>query len=40
MNTTPDGSGTATELAIDPAKLRDAFAADLLPEQTVPATTA
>jgi pimeloyl-ACP methyl ester carboxylesterase len=30
---TPDG-GTATEFAIDPAKLHDAFAADLPPEQT------
>src|ERR1700757_2906404 len=26
---TPDGEGTATEFAIDPAKLHDAFAADL-----------
>ena len=26
---TPDGAGTATEFAIDPAKLHDAFAADL-----------
>ncbi|MHB8235160.1 MAG: alpha/beta hydrolase [Solirubrobacteraceae bacterium] len=26
---TPDGTGTATEFAIDPAKLHDAFAADL-----------
>jgi pimeloyl-ACP methyl ester carboxylesterase len=30
---TADGSGTATEFAIDPAKLHDAFAADLSPEQ-------
>ncbi|MFL6242886.1 MAG: alpha/beta hydrolase [Acidimicrobiia bacterium] len=29
-----DGNGTATEFAIDPAKLRDAFAADLSAEQT------
>jgi pimeloyl-ACP methyl ester carboxylesterase len=26
---TPDGSGTATEFAVDPAKLHDVFAADL-----------
>src|ERR671933_2603520 len=32
---TPDGAGTATEVAIDPAKLQDAFAADVPPEQTV-----
>ena len=31
---TPDGAGTATEFAIDPAKLHDVFAADLPPEQT------
>jgi pimeloyl-ACP methyl ester carboxylesterase len=31
-------TGTATEFAIDPAKFRDAFAADLPPEQTVMAT--
>jgi pimeloyl-ACP methyl ester carboxylesterase len=31
---TGDGSGTATEFAIDPAKIRDAFAADLPAEQT------
>jgi len=31
---TPDGAGTATEFAIDPAKFHDAFAADLPPEQT------
>jgi hypothetical protein len=30
---TEDGAGTAVELAIDPAKLREAFAADLPPEQ-------
>jgi pimeloyl-ACP methyl ester carboxylesterase len=30
---TPNG-GTATEFAIDPAKIHDAFAADLPPEQT------
>jgi pimeloyl-ACP methyl ester carboxylesterase len=30
----PDGSGTATEFAIDPEKFHDAFAADLPPEQT------
>ena len=30
---TPDGAGTATEFAIDPAKLHDAFAADLPPQQ-------
>jgi pimeloyl-ACP methyl ester carboxylesterase len=30
----PNGGGTATEFAIDPAKLREAFAADLPPEQT------
>jgi len=30
----PNGDGTATEFAIDPAKFRDAFAADLPPEQT------
>src|ERR671936_1627937 len=30
---TPDGAGTATELAIDPAKLHDVFAADLPPAQ-------
>jgi pimeloyl-ACP methyl ester carboxylesterase len=30
----PDGDGMATEFAIDPAKFRDAFAADLPPEQT------
>jgi pimeloyl-ACP methyl ester carboxylesterase len=29
----PAGSGTATEFAIDPAKARDAFAADLTDEQ-------
>ena len=29
-----DGSETAVEFAIDPAKFRDAFAADLPPEQT------
>ena len=28
---TPDGAGTATEFAIDPAKLHDVFAADLPP---------
>lgn len=32
---TGDGSGTATEFAVDPAKFRDAFAADLPSEQTV-----
>ena len=32
---TPDGAGTATEFAIDPAKFHDAFAADVPPEQTV-----
>jgi pimeloyl-ACP methyl ester carboxylesterase len=31
----PTSSGTATEFAIDPAKFRDAFAADVPPEQTV-----
>ena len=31
---TGDGNGTATEFAIDPVKLRDAFAADLSAEQT------
>jgi pimeloyl-ACP methyl ester carboxylesterase len=31
---TGDGNGTATEFAIDPAKIRDAFAADLPAEQT------
>jgi pimeloyl-ACP methyl ester carboxylesterase len=31
---TGDGGQTATEFAIDPAKFRDAFAADLPPEQT------
>jgi pimeloyl-ACP methyl ester carboxylesterase len=31
---THSGSDTATEFVIDPAKLRDAFAADLPPEQT------
>jgi pimeloyl-ACP methyl ester carboxylesterase len=30
----PTSGGTAVEFAIDPAKLRDAFAADLPPEQT------
>ena len=30
---TPDGAGTATEFAIDPAKLHDVFAADLPAEQ-------
>jgi pimeloyl-ACP methyl ester carboxylesterase len=30
---TPDGAGTATEFAIDPAKLHDAFAADLPAQQ-------
>src|SRR3954447_5670055 len=30
---TADGAGTATEFAIDPAKLHDAFAADLPPER-------
>jgi Alpha/beta hydrolase family len=30
----PENGGTATEFAIDPAKFRDAFAADLPPEQT------
>jgi len=30
----PNNGGTATEFAIDPAKVRDAFAADLPPEQT------
>ena len=30
---TPDGAGTATEFAIDPAKLHDVFAADLPPAQ-------
>jgi pimeloyl-ACP methyl ester carboxylesterase len=29
----PDGAGTATEFAIDPAKLHDAFAADLSVQQ-------
>jgi pimeloyl-ACP methyl ester carboxylesterase len=29
-----EGAATATEFAIDPAKFRDAFAADLPPEQT------
>src|ERR671931_2724156 len=29
----PDGAGTATEVAIDPAKLHDAFAADLPAQQ-------
>src|ERR671932_1589456 len=29
----PDGGGTATEVAIDPAKLHDAFAADLPAQQ-------
>jgi pimeloyl-ACP methyl ester carboxylesterase len=29
----PNGGGTATEFAIDPAKLHDAFAGDLPPEQ-------
>ena len=29
----PDGAGTATEFAIDPAKLHDAFAADLPAQQ-------
>jgi pimeloyl-ACP methyl ester carboxylesterase len=32
---TGNGGDTATELAIDPAKYHDAFAADLPPEQTV-----
>jgi pimeloyl-ACP methyl ester carboxylesterase len=32
---TPDGAGTATEFVVDPAKFRDAFAADVPPEQTV-----
>ncbi len=37
----PTGNGgTATEFAIDPAKLRDAFAADLPAEQTALAATA
>jgi pimeloyl-ACP methyl ester carboxylesterase len=31
---TTDGAETAVEFAIDPAKFRDAFAADLPPEQT------
>jgi pimeloyl-ACP methyl ester carboxylesterase len=31
---TGDGNGAATEFAIDPAKIRDAFAADLPAEQT------
>jgi pimeloyl-ACP methyl ester carboxylesterase len=30
---TADGAGTATEFAIDPAKLHEAFAADLPPQQ-------
>ena len=30
---TPDGAGTATEFAIDPAKLHDVFAADLSTQQ-------
>jgi len=30
---TPDGAGTATEFAIDPPKLHDAFAADLPTQQ-------
>ena len=30
---TPDGTGTATEFAIDPAKFHDAFAADLPAQQ-------
>jgi pimeloyl-ACP methyl ester carboxylesterase len=30
----PQNGGTATEFAIDPVKFRDAFAADLPPEQT------
>jgi pimeloyl-ACP methyl ester carboxylesterase len=30
----PTNGGTATEFAIDPAKIHDAFAADLPPEQT------
>jgi hypothetical protein len=30
----PDGDGMAAEFAIDPAKFRAAFAADLPPEQT------
>ena len=30
---TPDGAGTATEFAIDPAKLHEVFAADLPPAQ-------
>jgi pimeloyl-ACP methyl ester carboxylesterase len=30
---TPDGTGTATEFAIDPAKLHDVFAADLTAQQ-------
>jgi pimeloyl-ACP methyl ester carboxylesterase len=30
----PENGGTATEFAIDPVKFRDAFAADLPPEQT------
>jgi pimeloyl-ACP methyl ester carboxylesterase len=30
---TPDGAGTATEFAIDPAKLHDVFAADLPAQQ-------
>ena len=30
---TPDGTGTATEFAIDPAKLHDVFAADLPTQQ-------
>src|ERR671936_179849 len=30
---TPDGTGTATEFAIDPTKLHDVFAADLPPAQ-------
>src|ERR671937_1029406 len=30
---TPDGAGSATEVAIDPAKLHDAFAADLPAQQ-------
>jgi len=32
---TPDGTGTATEFAIDPAKLHEAFAADLPAEQAL-----
>jgi pimeloyl-ACP methyl ester carboxylesterase len=37
---TPDGTGTATEFAIDPAKLQDVFAADLTaPQAAVMAAT-